>query len=40
MLDRGVDVVNEDVDVDAYLADARFVHGLEVDEGSVRTKWL
>jgi len=39
-LDRGVDGVNEDVDVDADLADARFLDWLEVDEGSVRTPWL
>jgi methylaspartate ammonia-lyase len=40
MLDHGVDVVNDDVDVDADLANARFLDVLEVDEGSVRTEWL
>ena len=40
MLDRWVYVLNEDVDMDACLPDARFLHGLEVDEGSVRPEWL
>jgi hypothetical protein len=34
-LDRGIDVLNEYVDVETNLADLRLVDGLKVDEGSL-----